>query len=353
MMQDPIVQILDESLEAIEKGIFTRTQCLERYPEQRGELSVLLDAALILRSAKIPTPSPAYFKAGRARLVSMIEQEQKTPLLEQVGAFFQQFSTNSIRLQTATIALLLAFFFLIFGGGTVYASAHALPGDTLYPLKTTLEDLRLSVASEEMETILYEQLAERRVNEIQALLETGREDEIVIAIARYEETLLGANLLLENANPGDSEWAKQKADHLEQQIGKHIQVLMALQSNKPDSPGLAIAIAVANRNIARLRAHFYPGEATQETVGEVDPSLGSGETPGQPVSKPGGFGQPADTGKPEGVGKPDDVGKPDKEDKVEKEDKLEKEGLPDQVVLPDHVTLPDNAGKPAKEDKVK
>lgn len=352
-MQDPIVQILDESLEAIEKDIFTRTQCLERYPDQRGELSVLLDAALILRSAKIPTPSPAYFKTGRARLVSMIEQEQKTPLLEQVGAFFQQISTNSIQLRTATIALLLAFFFLIFGGGTVYASAHALPGDALYPLKTTLEDLRLSVASEEMESILYEQLAERRVNEIQALLETGREDEIVIAIARYEETLLDASLLLENAKPGASEWAKLKADHLEGQIGKHLQVLMALQSNKPDSPGLAIAIAVANRNIARLRAHFYPGEAIQEPVGEVDPSPGSDDAIGQPVSKPGGFGQPADTGKPEGVGKPDDVGKPDKEEKEDKEDKLEKEGLPDQVVLPDHVTLPDNAGKPVKEDKVK
>jgi hypothetical protein len=96
----------------LREGILTRTQCLERYPEHRGELAVLLDAALILRSAKLPTPNQAYFRAGRARLVAKIEQEQQLTVVDRLESFFRHLSTNSFRLQTATIALLLAFLFV-------------------------------------------------------------------------------------------------------------------------------------------------------------------------------------------------------------------------------------------------
>ena len=354
-MQDPMVLILDESLEAIERGILTRTQCLERYPEHRGELAVLLDAALILRSAKLPTPNSAYFKAGRARLVAIIEQEQQLTVVDRVGSFFQHLTTNSLRLRTASIALLLAFLFIMLSGGTVYASAHALPGDTLYPLKTTLEDLRLAVANDEGESALYEQFTERRLEEIQALVGAGREEEIAIAVARFEETLLGASILLENVEPDDEAWAEHKADLLQEQLSKHLVVLEMLLSNAPDAakPGIERAISVTTTNIERLltrwdkKAPVGPPEEIQGPSEGAGRPVGTEKSPDLPSGRPGGFGQPADTGKPEDVGKPDNVGKPDD---LGKPDKV---GLPDQVDLPDHVDLPDNAGKPEKVDKIK
>ena len=336
-MQDPMVLILDESLEAIERGILTRTQCLERYPEHRGELAVLLDAALILRSAKLPTPNSAYFKAGRARLVAIIEQEQQLTVVDRVGSFFQHLTTNSLRLRTASIALLLAFLFIMLSGGTVYASAHALPGDTLYPLKTTLEDLRLAVTNDEGESALYEQFTERRLEEIQALVESGREDEIAIAVARFEETLLGASILLENVKPDDEAWAEQKADHLRDQLNKHLIVLEMLLSKVPDAakPGIERAIAVTTINMERLltrwenKAPVGPPEESNVPPEETGRPVGTEKSPQLPSGRPGGFGQPADKGKPEGVGKPEDVGKPD------------------------NVGKPDDLGKPEKEEKVK
>jgi hypothetical protein len=336
-MQDPMVLILDESLEAIERGILTRTQCLERYPEHRGELAVLLDAALILRSAKLPTPNSAYFKAGRARLVAIIEQEQQLTVVDRVGSFFQHLTTNSLRLRTASIALLLAFLFIMLSGGTVYASAHALPGDTLYPLKTTLEDLRLAVTNDEGESALYEQFTERRLEEIQALAESGREDEIAIAVARFEETLLGASILLENVKPDDEAWAEQKADHLRDQLNKHLIVLEMLLDKVPNAakPGIERAIAVTTINMERLltrwenKAPVGPPEESNVPPEETGRPVGTEKSPQLPSGRPGGFGQPADKGKPEGVGKPEDVGKPD------------------------NVGKPDDLGKPEKEEKVK
>jgi hypothetical protein len=345
-MQDQIVLILDESLQAIERGILTRTQCLERYPEYRGELAVLLDAALILRSAKLPTPNPAYFKAGRARLVAKIEQEQQLTIADRLGHFFQHLSTNSFPLRTASIALLLTFLFLIFSGGTVYASAHALPGDALYPLKTTLEDLRLAVASEENESALYEQLAEVRLEEIQALVDAGREDEIAIAVARFEETLVGAGILLENVQLDNSTWAEQKALHLEEQLSKHLYVLEALLTKVPEAArsGIQRAIDVTEINMQRLADRWNrpepvgpPEDVTQGPPDDTGKPIGTEKSPKLPSGRPGGFGQPADTGKPEDVGKPDDVGKPEKEEKIKeekiKEDKDKDKDLPE--VVPD------------------
>jgi hypothetical protein len=321
LMQDSIALILDESLEAIEKGILTRTQCLERHPEHKGELAVLIDAALILRSTKLPTPNQAYFKAGRARLVAKIEQEQQLTVGDRLGHFFNSISTHAVQLRPVFIALLLAFLFVMFSGGTVYASAHALPGDTLYPLKTSFEDLRLTVARDEDESALYEQFAQLRVEEIQDLIDAGREGDLAIAVSRLEENLVGFSLLLENSKPDEEAWAEQKAIHLEEQLSKHIEVLNALLAKVPQSfkPGKQRAIFVNEVNLERLLQRW----ASKEPVGppaETGKPVGSEETPGLPGGQSGGFGQPADTGKP------DDVGKPDKEEKI-KEDKVKEDKI--------------------------
>jgi hypothetical protein len=331
-MQEPIVLILDDSLEGIERGVLTRTQCLERYPEHRGELAVLLDAALILRSSKLPTPNPAYFRAGRARLMAKIEQEQQLTVVDRLGHFFQHLSGNSFRLRTASVALLLAFLFVMLSGGTMFASAHALPGDTLYPLKTTIEDLRLAVATDEDESGLFEQFAERRMEEIQALLEAGRSDEVAIAVARFEDTLLEANVFLENVKPSEEAWAEQKAIHLEEQLSKHLDVLNALLEKMPDNPGLNQAIQVTLRNIARMQEHWLnkaPAGAPDDVIQGQPEDTGKPEEPGKPAELPGnnagGFGQLADTGKP------DNVGKPEKEEKVN-EEKIKEEKIKEEKI---------------------
>jgi len=74
---------------------------------------------------------------------------------------------------------------LVSGGGVVYASGDALPGDVLYPVKTWVEDVRLAVASDETDMGLRFKFADTRLEEIDALIEAGELDDLDDAISGY------------------------------------------------------------------------------------------------------------------------------------------------------------------------
>jgi len=63
---------------------------------------------------------------------------------------------------------------LISGAGAVYASSDALPGDTLYPVKTWVEDVQLAIAPEDVDAGLLIRFAEHRVEEAIELIHEGR-----------------------------------------------------------------------------------------------------------------------------------------------------------------------------------
>jgi len=74
-------------------------------------------------------------------------------------------------------ALAVCVLFISAGGTTVFASAGALPGDLLYPLKVNVsERIELALAPHNKKAEVEEQLAERRVEEAQSLHALGRLD---------------------------------------------------------------------------------------------------------------------------------------------------------------------------------
>ena len=84
------------------------------------------------------------------------------------------------------IALVLA---ILFAGTTVtaYAAQESLPGDALFSLKTTLEDIQISTAwdtADEAEKSI--QYADRRVEEIGELVGLSRYDDIPIGVDRFD-----------------------------------------------------------------------------------------------------------------------------------------------------------------------
>jgi hypothetical protein len=342
-MHDPMVFILDESLEAIEKGIWTRTQCLERYPEHRKELAMLLDAALILRSSKIPAPSTTYFKANKTRLIAQIKHEQQLTVFDRWSNFVRVLTPNSLKRQAVSLVVLVTLLFGMLGGGTLYASAHALPGDNLYPVKTVVENLRLAVSGQESDADLYIQFADLRMKEIEALMEAGREQDLPAALQRFEENLVGARVLLENQKPGDETWAKQKADKFESQLNRHLGVLEQVLDNAPTpaKPAISHAITVSKMNRNRLIEHWRGDNPPGPSEQAVDPT-------DTPSNKPVGAGKPTDlpSGRPDVTGKPDDTpgGKPDEPGKPDDTPG----GKPDDPGKPDDTPggKPDDPGKP-------
>ncbi|MBC7224822.1 MAG: hypothetical protein H5T59_11210, partial [Anaerolineae bacterium] len=77
--------------------------------------------------------------------------------------------------QPVAAALLVVMLLAGFVGGTVYASAGALPGDTLYPIKRFNEQIQLTFTFGEVTRArLREELAERRREEARQVLEQKR-----------------------------------------------------------------------------------------------------------------------------------------------------------------------------------
>jgi hypothetical protein len=78
----------------------------------------------------------------------------------------------SARFMTAMAALLV----VVLGGGTVYASQAALPGDALYTVKVSVaEPVRAALAfSDEAKLSVHTEIAEERLEEAQALAAEGR-----------------------------------------------------------------------------------------------------------------------------------------------------------------------------------
>ncbi len=71
------------------------------------------------------------------------------------------------------------------GGGAVYAAQDSLPGDALYTAKLGSEQVMMWLGDDVAEAEQALSFAERRVGEMEALAETGRSQDLDLAVERY------------------------------------------------------------------------------------------------------------------------------------------------------------------------
>ncbi len=197
---------------------------------------------------------------------------------------------------------------ILTGGGVVTASAEALPGDALYPVKVSLEAAQLMLTFDEGNQVqLRLQFAERRLGEMQALAEQGRYDEIPQALAGFgtqvTEALRGWLRAVEAG-----EGAEVMAEKLEQAFSHHDEVLNELLGQVPEQaqPAIQRAIQVSQTGDQIVRqvmegtkpAPMPEALPTWAPRGpEVVPPQGTQPmTPSPPMEVPGGQGPGDDHG---------------------------------------------------------
>jgi hypothetical protein len=92
------------------------------------------------------------------------------------------------------LALLITIFVMGVGVRTAYAAGETLPGDTLYPLKTGIEEIRLLLSFDAADDALLKlEFAQRRVGEMKSLSELGRYEDIPLATEIYQTHILDLN----------------------------------------------------------------------------------------------------------------------------------------------------------------
>ena len=167
-----LYDVLDICLQELEDGADLES-VLARYPDSARELRPILDASIKARtrSVAVSDPSPEVIRRGRAKLLQRAAEmrEAKIAPRRRMISLFQRLA----------ISFTLTALFLASGTGLVGASSTALPGENLYPVKLTWENLRLFFTFDHESRVVLEHTFENeRLHEINELLVEGRHETI-------------------------------------------------------------------------------------------------------------------------------------------------------------------------------
>ena len=164
-MSERLFDALETCLQALEQGE-TIDAALARFPALAADLRPILETSLHARTlGGLPLPEGIQHR-GRARLLQRAAEMREAKHAPR-RSWLVQF-------RPLAVALMLVVFFLS-GTGLVRASSVTLPGDSLYPIKRTWEDVRLLFTFEKVQRVNLEMEYEtERLGEIGELLAEGR-----------------------------------------------------------------------------------------------------------------------------------------------------------------------------------
>ncbi len=169
-----LYDVLEICLQELENGADLEA-VLMRYPDLANELRPILKASVMARTMSVSAPSPDAVRRGRAKLLqhaAQLREAKVAPRSKRMIPFFQR-----LAISFALTALLLSS-----GTGLVSASSSALPGENLYPVKLTWENVRLFFSfSPESHEALEHAFENERLHEVNELLVEGRHETIRFA----------------------------------------------------------------------------------------------------------------------------------------------------------------------------
>src|SRR4030043_1998907 len=151
-----LIDVLEKCVSSMEAGVPIEN-CLREYPEYAPELSKLLKTAEIvktLRIEKIPNEARVQNQKKILTQAESLRAENKRSnntssfdwLLKPVNDVAQYIRVLNPVASKLFLALGIAGIFIKFSGGLLITSAKSLPGDSLYPVKRAVEDIKVYLA---------------------------------------------------------------------------------------------------------------------------------------------------------------------------------------------------------------
>jgi hypothetical protein len=187
--------LLEECLGRVFRGEPVES-CLADYPEHAPRLQPLLLTALETRQAAVIRPRPEFRERARYQFQAALRDVQPK---ERRSYFNWQ-----PRWVTAVVAI---FAVLVIGSGTVAASGNSLPGEPLYSVKLATEAVRLAFTPSDLgKAELYARFADKRVDEIIAMADKGKTEQVEMAAERMNSQLVAMANLVGPAEEGVGGW---------------------------------------------------------------------------------------------------------------------------------------------------
>lgn len=165
---------LETCLQDVENGTDIET-VLFRYPDLADELRPILETAVQARRAAVLDPSPEVVRRSRAKVLQQASQMREARMHST-----RRLWTVPLRRILVSLAVIVALF--VSGTGLVQASSTTLPGDNLYPVKRTWEDIRLLFTFDaQLREMLEVEHENERHEELRELFAEGRSEEVDFA----------------------------------------------------------------------------------------------------------------------------------------------------------------------------
>jgi hypothetical protein len=233
-------EALQSCLDLIRGGRESIDSVVARYPEYTDELRAQLEIAMWLSSASAALePRPGFVSASRRRLVSRIQQENQPVVVAPLtwGERLQNFLSVQ---KVAPVAFVFVLMLALFVSGTVVsASQKSLPGDDLYSVKLTLEQIALATSLDEKnDAELQIQYVENRLDEVQALMVEERYEEIAETIQESADQVSKTLESIKTVSDQDRFVAYELAAQLDGILIEQKNILAILSVNAPEIVGL-------------------------------------------------------------------------------------------------------------------
>jgi len=255
--QDKIESALQACLEDIQTEGVSMDTALAQYPDLADELRPQLEAALWLASRKQALdPRPGFLTSSRRRLVRRIGYERPNRFAVFANRINRFLSSRRV-VQVGFTILLAA---ILLAGNTVARAAQSsIPGDTTYPVKVTLEQVRQTISFSEAAGA-RQQIAstQRRLSELESLILEGRYQYLASTVTELETHIDRAIAALNTFNRKDPIGARQLALLLEKVLSSQTMALVALEQMAPEQnrPEVEQAIQASMEAVEKIQEQF-------------------------------------------------------------------------------------------------
>jgi hypothetical protein len=263
-------ETLDNALLRMQERKASLKDSLPDAPAAADELLPLLETAERTRALLTPpAPSLEFVEAAGNKLQRRIRDARSKSKRQAPASMVQIFGA---RIPSAALAFVLVVVVLLTSGwGVRSASAQALPGDTLFPVKLGLEEASLTLSmSESGDVALLADIADRRIEEIRELAEKSRDADLLTGLGEYEKTLDRLDAAVEKL-PAESGTAQ--LEDLQLRLGRQTGVLAGLRDQLPPS-----ALDAVDRMIERSRESENFIEQLRQGADSVIPPSGQEKT---------------------------------------------------------------------------
>jgi len=280
-MKTPIDEILDACISRLKMGE-SISACLADYAQNRNLQTALEIAAIALR---VPTKTSAL---DQGRIWKKIELAVYAPKKAEAKA--EQLGFWNLRFSRPVFAGILLLVAIGLVNATAVAAKKSLPGETLYPVKKTVEKLQLTLTiGETKKTEVRIQQAETRLTEARTILSESEATSTPLnhneeqAVATAVNDLVSTNSLI--ASEGEAQKDKALLEKIVKLTDKQHAVLSDIKEKVSGEAKEAVSAAIGSATVTEkvakdsLAELENPREVTDETAtSTVEGIIGSHAT---------------------------------------------------------------------------